>query len=71
MYISIHSFESVVVVVVSASHLCHVTCSVFFPVGKGIDPPYSASDWLTLMLFPSNHLMSLHPWYQPKSEVCW
>ncbi len=50
----------VVVVVVSASHLCHVTCSVFSPVGKGIDPPYSASDWLTLMLFPSSN--QSHSW---------
>ncbi len=50
----------VVVVVVSESHLCHVTCSVFSPVGKGIDPPYSASDWLTLMLFPSSN--QSHSW---------
>ncbi len=44
-----------VVVVGSASHLCHVTCSVFFPCWQwtllamaGMDLPYSVSDWLTL-----------------------
>ncbi len=35
------------VVVGSASHLCHVTCSVFFPL-LAMDPPYSVSDWPTL-----------------------
>ncbi len=47
------------VVVVSASHLCHVTCSVFFPSWQGMVPPYSASDWLTLMSFP--HPTNLTP----------
>ncbi len=30
--------------------ICHVTCSVFFPLlaMAGMDPPYSVSDWLTL-----------------------
>ncbi len=27
----------------------------FSPVGKGMDPSYSASDWLTLMFFPSSN----------------
>ncbi len=47
------------VVVVSASHLCHVTCSVFSPCWQGMVPPYSASDWLTLMSFP--HPTNLTP----------
>ncbi len=41
--------------------ICVTSPVTFFsPVGKGIDPPYSASDWLTLMLFPSSN--QSHSW---------
>ncbi len=41
--------------------ICVTSPLAFFPsVGRGMDPPYSASDWLNSMFFPSSN--QSHSW---------